>query len=881
MADRMRWKREYGQLGLTALCAAGLFGLLFGMLNLYPVGDGSILMTDLYSQYVPLLYRFYDVVTGEKGPFADLFLSGGANLYADTACELVNPMNYLLLLFGRERIYLAVNVLFLAYGVLAALSAHFFLLRCWPGRRGWNTALSLCYAFSGYFAYNFQIIRWMIFPVLFPLFALSLLRLSRKGKGGIYALLLAWQLALSIQLGFMTLLFVLFSGGLYALFLERKEERAWRLGRLAWYTLAGILLAGAVLLPSFRILLSSSRAGETLSWLGVMKRHGLDDLFERLFQIAQPALVALLAWGGARAFRGRCRGKRLPADLRFLLALNAFLWLTVLLEPANLLWHLGSYVCFPVRYAYMALLAQVCLAKRLLPDPAAGIEPEEAGAERGESCGKGSAGRSGGSRLRPLPAVLGAAACCAAALWLTLRWQERIVQAFSSLAISSVCPAETGMVCAIMALLMAAGLCALSGGRFQRLLFGLAACCCGLCLNLFIILPESSAVRQENRAAYEEMTRIREEKGEDPLARDGETEAGLPLNAALVSGQGSLSGYIPTSDSGFAKTMEDLGYLVPWVATQDVGGTRISNDLLRTAMVFDLPPEELTLEGETPLERQDGLARLVSGESAVEILDGDELERGENGKYLIRANGARTVWLDAGAPASRIRLSANGTPVEIPESGTAYSPHRLIEIGSFEDEEIVLEAVDSAGNPLPAEGLQIGLADEGRWQETAALQDRGVSVEFSAGEIRVELPDGFAGQTLFLPFAALDGWRCQRNGKAAEVSRILGGFLGAALEDGENLLVFSFRPPWLAAGLVCTLLGAALLACLTAVSRKEGETSGGSAGADGAAQKAVFRLRTAAGRLYQALWLAGLAGIYALPAAGLFCYLAGKLLSIW
>ena len=113
------------------------------------------------------------------------------------------------------------------------------------------------------------------------------------------------------------------------------------------------------------------------------------------------------------------------------------------------------------------------------------------------------------------------------------------------------------------------------------------------------------------------------------------------------------------------------------------------------------------------------------------------------------------------------------------------------------------------------------------------------------------------------------------------MSGIRGGVLGAALEDGENLLGFSFRPRWLMAGLVCTLLGAALLACLTAVSRKEGETSGGSAGADGAAQKAVSRLRTAAGRLYQALWLAGLAGIYAFPAAGLFCYLAGKLLSLW
>lgn len=198
-------------------------------------------MTDLYSQYAPLLYRFYDVVTGTKNPFLDFFVSGGANLYADTVNELANPVNYLLLLFGRDRIYLALNLLFLCYGVLSALSAHLFLLRCWPDRRRWNTALSLCYAFSGYFAYNFQIIKWMLFPVLFPLFALALLRLVRKGKGGLYALLLAWQLVLSIQLGFMSLLFVLFSGGLYAFLLVRKEERAVLLGRLAWYTLAGIL----------------------------------------------------------------------------------------------------------------------------------------------------------------------------------------------------------------------------------------------------------------------------------------------------------------------------------------------------------------------------------------------------------------------------------------------------------------------------------------------------------------------------------------------------------------------------------------------------------------------------------------------------------------
>ena len=104
MSYRVWGKKTYGQLGLTAFCAAGLFLLLFGMLDLYPAGQGSILMTDLYSQYVPLLYRFYDVASGEKNLFLDFFVSGGANLYADTVNELANPVNYLLFLVGREKI---------------------------------------------------------------------------------------------------------------------------------------------------------------------------------------------------------------------------------------------------------------------------------------------------------------------------------------------------------------------------------------------------------------------------------------------------------------------------------------------------------------------------------------------------------------------------------------------------------------------------------------------------------------------------------------------------------------------------------------------------------------------------------------------------------
>lgn len=74
-------------------------------------------------------------------------------------------------------------------------------------------------------------------------------------------------------------------------------------------TLIGICISAAVLLPSAILLLQSARSGENLSYFGVMERHGLDDLFERLFQIANPVLIGLL-------FASGCFWKRKGAALR-------------------------------------------------------------------------------------------------------------------------------------------------------------------------------------------------------------------------------------------------------------------------------------------------------------------------------------------------------------------------------------------------------------------------------------------------------------------------------------------------------------------------------------------------------------------------------------
>lgn len=96
-------RKTWQATALTALCSVALFCLLFSYKKMYPFGDGSVAITDLYSQYLPLLYHFYDVVTGQKNLFLDFSVSSGANLYADTINEVLNPFNYVLLLFGRDQ----------------------------------------------------------------------------------------------------------------------------------------------------------------------------------------------------------------------------------------------------------------------------------------------------------------------------------------------------------------------------------------------------------------------------------------------------------------------------------------------------------------------------------------------------------------------------------------------------------------------------------------------------------------------------------------------------------------------------------------------------------------------------------------------------------
>lgn len=69
------------------------------------------------------------------------------------------------------------------------------------------------------------------------------------------------------------------------------------------------------------------------------------------------------------------------------------------------------------------------------------------------------------------------------------------------------------------------------------------------------------------------------------LAREADRDD-LPINAALVDRKGSISGYFPTESKQTKAVLESLGYLAPWVSVRAVGGTEISDTMLRNVFVF-------------------------------------------------------------------------------------------------------------------------------------------------------------------------------------------------------------------------------------------------------------------------------------------------------
>ena len=105
----------------------------------------------------------------------------------------------------------------------------------------------------------------------------------------------------------------------------------------------------------------------------------------------------------------------------------------------------------------------------------------------------------------------------------------------------------------------------------------------------------------------------------------------------------------------------------------------------------------------------------------MEVFPAQELVL-EDGTLCISVTDKQLLYLDAGRSADEIFISVNGEPVEIPEKNQMASAHRLIWLGTFEAQEVMISVTDRMGTLVAAQEMELGALHENAWQAALLIQ---------------------------------------------------------------------------------------------------------------------------------------------------------------
>lgn len=195
--------------------------LLFIVRGIYPFGNESFMRTDMYHQYVPFMSEFaYKLHTGSS-LFYTNHIGMGTNFLSIYAYYLASPFNFLLIFVPWDYVIEFSSYMVILKIALSSLSFNYYLSKHTKKSSIYYAFFSMFYALSGFVcAYSWNIM-WMDSLILFPLIILAFEKMA-KGKGGIqYSIFLALAIMVNYYLAIMICIFLIIY--YFAFFCEIKR----------------------------------------------------------------------------------------------------------------------------------------------------------------------------------------------------------------------------------------------------------------------------------------------------------------------------------------------------------------------------------------------------------------------------------------------------------------------------------------------------------------------------------------------------------------------------------------------------------------------------------------------------------------------------------
>lgn len=330
---------------IPSIIIIGVLLLIFYINGLYPFGTESIVQVDADYQYIPLLYRIYDILHGNTSMLYDV-VGLGNNIYSSliTLGSLYSPINLLLYFTPRENINLFFDIIVLIKFSLLGLTSYIYIDRTFKVDEFYKVLSSVLYAFSAHLLLNYFNTHWLDSIILFPLIMLGLNDLINNNKKYLYIITLSLSLIINYYVSYFILLFILFYSFIYIFLYKNNKEEKSAVFNLGKATLISLLISSFSTIPVIYQVLISSRFGD--SYIGELMNN---SMYKTLYLAFSPFFCILFLLLISKFF-GKKGNKK---NIYFYVILALLFGIGIIIEPINLMIHMGSYWDFPYRYGFI------------------------------------------------------------------------------------------------------------------------------------------------------------------------------------------------------------------------------------------------------------------------------------------------------------------------------------------------------------------------------------------------------------------------------------------------------------------------------------------------------------------------------------------------
>lgn len=341
-------------------------------LGVYPFGEKSLLLVDMYNEYIHYFAYLGRALGGEGSLLRSWQMGMGLNMTGLIAFYAASPLNLIVALAPVHYQTEAVLVLTLLKIGLCGLAFYLYARKAFPSVLPAALPLAVAYALSGYTVAYSSNIHWLDGVMLLPIAVLGTERLLCEKKWGLLAGSLVYIFFTSYYIAYMTGIFLVLY--MCASHIAREGGPRGLPGSLARLAGCAALAAGCcafLLLPAFLELVSGQSAlwNVDLSWsldipLTQLAGKLLPGAYDSLTDAGLPNIYSSVAGLlGAVLFFCASRAHR-PEKLAFG-ALAAVLLLSFSCDILDLAWHAFEVpTWFPARYSFLFTFLVLHLALR-------------------------------------------------------------------------------------------------------------------------------------------------------------------------------------------------------------------------------------------------------------------------------------------------------------------------------------------------------------------------------------------------------------------------------------------------------------------------------------------------------------------------------------